>query len=428
MRGASQDSRSVNLQNGPTCRQARRLAAPALALLLAGTGCGPAPGRGPREAVRPGIEVLATDSVHLLQARRVGLITNHTGRTRDGTPSALALRRAGVDVVVLFGPEHGFDGSAAGGERVGDARDPATDLPIHSLYGERRVPHPDVLAGLDALVFDVQDIGARYYTYVATMSASMRAAAEAGVRFVVADRPNPIGGVLVQGNVLDPDFASFVGPHPIPMRHGMTAGELALLFNAEHDIGADLHVVPAVGWSRDEWSDATGIPWVATSPNMPTLESAAHYPGTCLFEGTNLSVGRGTAAPFQQVGAPWLDAAGLVERLGTRPVPGVRLVATEFTPVRPDDGKYDGTTVRGVRLEVTDRSVYDPTRLAVLLLSAMRSEAGGNWGWRASIDRLAGTDDLRLAIDSGRPADDLTRVWRRQLEAFRDVRARYLIY
>jgi len=231
--------------------------------------------------------------LHLLDVIRVGLVTNHTGRTRSGTPSATALRRAGVGVVALFAPELGLGGQKVGGEGFGDDTEQGTALPVYSLYGDRRSPDPAILQEMDALVFDVQDIGARYYTYVSTMVASMEAAAGAGIRFVVADRSNPIGGLLVQGNVLDPELASFVGPFPVPMRHG---------------IEADLHVVPASGWSRESWADETGLAWVATSPNMPTLESAVHYPGTCLFERTNVSVGRGTDRPFQQLGAPWLDS------------------------------------------------------------------------------------------------------------------------
>lgn len=379
--------------------------------------------------VRPGIEVLATDSVHLLDSLRVGLVTNHTGRTRDGTPSATALRRAGVDVVALFAPEHGLGGQKVGGERFGDDTEEGTALPVYSLYGDRRAPDPAILQEMDALVFDVQDVGARYYTYVSTMLTSMEAAAATGIRFVVADRPNPIGGLLVQGNVLDPEFASFVGPFPVPMRHGMTTGELALLFNAEHGIEADLHVVPASGWSRESWADETGIEWIATSPNMPTLESAVHYPGTCLFEGTNVSVGRGTSRPFQQLGAPWLDSEALVEALARRGLPGVRFESVRFTPVAPDDGKYSGIEVRGVRLYVTDRSLYDPTVTAVVLLSEVRRQAGDHWEWReSSFDRLAGTDRLRHSIEAAEPVEHIVRRWNQDLDRFRERRAGYLIY
>ena len=387
---------------------------------------------GPEEqlpAVRPGIEVLATDSMHLLDGLRVGLVTNHTGRTRDGTPSAIALRRVGVDVVALFAPEHGLGGQKVGGERFGDEKEELTALPVYSLYGDRRSPDPAILQELDALVFDVQDIGARYYTYVSTMIASMEAAAGAGIRVVVADRPNPIGGLLVQGNVLDPEFASFVGPYPVAMRHGMTTGELALLVNAEHGIEADLHVVPASGWSRQSWADKTGIPWIATSPNMPTLASAVHYPGTCLFEGTNVSVGRGTDRPFQQLGAPWLDSEALVQALTRHDLQGIQFESVRFTPLEPDDGKHGGVEVQGVRLIVTDRGLYDPTVTAVVLLSEMRRLAGDHWEWRESaIDRLAGTDRLRRAIEAAEPVERIVRRWNQDLDRYLTRRARYLIY
>jgi uncharacterized protein YbbC (DUF1343 family) len=297
------------------------------------------------------------------------------------------------------------------------------------LYGERLTPDPALLDGLDALVFDVQDVGARYYTYVSTMAEAMRAAAGAGILFVVADRPNPIGGESVQGNVLDPAFASFVGLFPVPMRHGMTAGELALLFNREYGIGARLVVIPAAGWRRSAWADQTGLPWIATSPNMPDLESATHYPGTCLFEGTNLSVGRGTARPFQQIGAPWLDAEAVVGIIPEGSLPGVRLVPETFTPIGADDGKFDGQSVQGIRLEVTDRKTYDPTKTAVVLLREIQRSAGADWVWRpAAFDRLAGTDQLRIAVDSGATVDEIVQGWERARQRFQKVRNKYLLY
>lgn len=396
---------------------------PALCL----SGCERPPHSEP--AVRPGIEVLAADSVHLLTGLRVGLITNHTGVDRRGTPSARTLLEAGVRLEALFAPEHGLSGRIAGGTPVEDARDPETGLPVYSMYGGLSRSDSLVTAGLDALVFDIQDIGARYYTYVSTMLAAMRTAAAAGALFVVADRPDPIGGVLVQGNVLDPAFASLVGSHPVAMRHGMTPGELARMFNRELELGVRLHVVPASGWKRAMWADETGLPWVRTSPNMPDLESAIHYPGTCLFEGTNLSVGRGTDRPFQQVGAPWLDAEQVARRVAAHDLPGVRVEAVSFTPSAPDDAKYDGIPVEGVRLTLTDRQAYDPTRTAVLLLIEIRRSAGANWEWRgAAFDRLAGTDRLRVAIDEGSSPQALFREWKKELASFRDRRSEFLLY
>ena len=382
-----------------------------------------------RPEVVPGIEILAGDSAGVLSGLRVGLITNHTGLSRDGTPAARLLLDAGIDLRVLLAPEHGLRGSGHPGQAMSDTIDQDTGLPVHSLYGERLTPDPALLDELDALVFDVQDVGARYYTYVSTMAEAMRAAAGSGILFVVADRPNPIGGESVQGNVLDSAFASFVGLFPVPMRHGMTAGELALLFNHEFSIGARLAVIPAAGWRRSAWADQTGVPWIATSPNMPDLESATHYPGTCLFEGTNLSVGRGTERPFQQIGAPWLDAEEVVGGIPAASLPGVRLVPVDFTPIGADDGKFEGRSVQGIRLEVTDRNTYDPTKTAVALLREIRRSAGADWAWLPeTFDRLAGTDRLRLALDSGLAADEIVEGWAGALQRFQKMRNRYLLY
>lgn len=395
---------------------------PAMAL-----ACGP--GMPSPDPVQPGIEVLAGDSSAVLEGLRVGLITNHTGMARDGRPSASLLLDAGIEIVVLLAPEHGLRGSAGPGEDIADTDDPVSGLPIYSLYGERLAPDSAVLKDLDALVFDIQDIGARYYTYVSTMARAMEAAALADLLFVVADRPNPIGGQLVQGNVLDPAFASFVGLFPVPMRHGMTVGELALMLNEEFSIGARLKVIPASGWRRLEWATETGLPWIPTSPNMPTIESASHYPGTCLFEGTNLSVGRGTDRPFQQIGAPWLDADAVLSRLSDVELPGVHLASVEFTPHGAGDRKYEGVPVRGIRLGVTDRSLYDPTRTAVALLVEIRKVAGADWEWRpATFDRLAGTDRLRLAVDSQKDVDAIVSGWAEERDRFQRTRSRYLLY
>ena len=410
----------------------KRSAGPAAALmclLAPGLACGPESAPAPSAPVRPGIEVLASDSAGVFTGLRVGLITNHTGVSGSGTASARLLLEAGIEVVALLTPEHGLSGTAGPGHPVRDHVDAASGLPVHSLYGERLEPDSSALHGLDALVFDIQDIGARYYTYVSTMAHAMRAAARHDLLFVVADRPNPIGGDLVQGNVLDPAFASFVGPYPVPMRHGMTVGELALLFNSEFAIGVDLRVIPVIGWKRSEWADQTGLPWIPTSPNMPSMESASHYPGICLLEGTNLSVGRGTDRPFQQIGAPWLDADTIAARVSSRELPGVRFEAVAFTPRSPDDGKYDDQRVRGIRLRVTDRAIYDPTTTAIALLIEVRESAGAAWAWRPEVfDRLVGTDRVRLAIESGETLDDIVGSWPDELQRFAALRARYLLY
>lgn len=404
------------------------------ALTTAACGTGEeadAPGReGGDRAVVPGVEVLLSDSLHLVRGRRVGLITNQTGIARSGESSIDLLDGAGgVELVALFSPEHGIRGEADAGAAVESGRDGKTGLPVHSLYGETRKPTAGMLEGIDVLLFDIQDVGARYYTYVSTMGLAMEAAAEHGLAFVVLDRPNPVGGRLVQGNVLDPAHASFVGRYPVAMRHGMTVGEMARFVRARRTPELELHVVPARGWERDRWFDETGLPWVAPSPNMRGLATATHYPGTCLFEGTNLSVGRGTDRPFEQVGAPWLDATRLAERLNGRGLPGVRFEAVTFTPGDPSDGKFGGETVRGVRFLATDREVYDPTLAGAAALLEARRAAGARWAWhREHFDRLSGTDRLREGVEAGEPLEEIAERWREQRRAFRAVRDSFLIY
>ena len=378
--------------------------------------------------IRPGIEVLLEDSLHLVAGRRVGLITNQTGMDASGRSSIDRLyEHPSVELVALFAPEHGIRGTADPGETVEDDVDVETGVPIHSLYGAVRSPTPEMLDGIDVLLMDYQDIGARYWTYVSTMTLAMEAAAEQGIPVVVLDRPNPIGGA-VQGNVLDPPFATFVGRYPIAMRHGMTPGELARYYQGEMGIGGELRVVPVDGWRRDIPFAETGLPWIRPSPNMPDVESATHYPGTCLFEGTVLSVARGTEAPFQQIGAPWLDGDDLAEAMNEYGLPGVRFEPVRFTPNAPSDGKFEGVEVEGVRLVATSPE-YDPTHAAVALLVETRRMSGTRWGWlQAHFDRLAGTDRLRQAIDAGAGLDEIRSGWRDELEAFKRVREQYLIY
>ncbi len=364
---------------------------------------------------------------------RVGLITNQTGLDRTGRSSIDRLHeRADIELVSLFAPEHGIRGAVAEGVGVAEELDAETGLPIYSLYGSTRQPTVGMLADLDVLAFDIQDIGTRYYTYLSTMALAMRAAAEVGVTFVVLDRPNPIGGTLVQGPTLEPAFSSFVGLYPIPVRHGMTAGELARLYNQRFGIGARLHVVPVKGWTRGTWFDASGLEWIAPSPNMPSLESATHYPGTCLFEGTNLSVGRGTPTAFQQIGAPWLDGEELARRLSRYELEGVRFEPVRFTPRSPTDGKYDGQRVSGVRFVATDRDRYDPVAAGVAALLEARSlarEGEDLWEWNPGhFDRLAGGGALREAIDAGAPLTAIRESWEAGLSAFRSLREPFLLY
>ena len=388
-------------------------------------------GVGPLAAqVRPGIEVLLADSIHLVAGKRVALLTNQTGVDRQGRRDVDLLRAsASVELRLLFSPEHGFRG-ADDRPGVPDGVDSASGLPIYSLYGGARPPNFAPLDSVDVVLMDLQDVGARYYTYPPTAVLLLREAARRRKRVVVLDRPNPVGGLTVQGNVraapgpLDVQDLDFL---PLPMRHGMTLGEIVRMANAVYAIHADLTVVPAAGWRRPQYYDETGLPWVKPSPNMPDLESALHYPGTCLFEATNLSVGRGTEFAFQAIGAPWLDPVAVRARLG--PSPGVALDTVTFAPSHPTDGKYDGVALRGVRLRVTDRRRYDPAATAVALLAAIRAVHRDSLRFNPQrFDQLAAGPELRRAILAGRSGAAIARLWRPALARFRSARAKYLLY
>jgi uncharacterized protein YbbC (DUF1343 family) len=418
------------------------IAASAALLLLAAAGCRPAASAGddagrpaPRAdrtgPVRAGIDVLLAEQGGPLAGKRVGLLTNQTGRTADGRSTIDALAALPrVRLVALFAPEHGIRGTAEPGETIESGRDRATGLPIFSLYGATRAPTPDMLKGLDAFVVDLQDVGARYYTYDWTTMLAMQAAARSGLDFYILDRPDPIGGARLQGNVLDPSYATLVGLYPVPMAFAMTVGELATYVNTEFHIGARLHVVRMQGWRHGLWYDHTGLPWTPPSPNMPDLESAASYPGTCLFEGTNLSVGRGTAHAFAQIGAPWLDGAELARRLNARRLAGVRFEPVTFTPVHPGDGMYPDTAVHGVRFRVTDRAAYDAPVAALAALLEVRALAPDRFRFSqpAHFDRLAGTGQLRQQILAGTDLAGLTADWPAQQQAFERARRKYLLY
>lgn len=388
-------------------------------------GVAPAPMAAP---VRPGIEVLLLDSLSLVGGLRLGLVTNQSGVDHLGVSDVDRLRGAGLNLVALFSPEHGFRGAAAPGAAVANAVDSATSLPIYSLYGQNRSPTPEMLAGVDVLLVDLQDAGARYFTYLATTVEVMRAAVRDGKRVVLLDRPNPIGDA-VQGNVLDTSYASFVGLLPVPMRHGLTLGELARLANWELGIGADLTVVPVAGWSPAAYWDATGLPFIPPSPNLRTLEALIHYPGLCLFEGTNLSVGRGSDHPFEQVGAPWLDTREVVERLEAAGLPGVRFQRVHFTPHQPGDGKYADTSLAGVRLIVTDRATYDPTTTSVVLMATIRDVHPDRFRWNAAqFDRLAGNSVLRTTLEQGGSPEAAVAAWPGERAGYLARRRTALLY
>lgn len=378
------------------------------------------PSSAPR--VLPGIDVLLTDSAPLISGKRLGLITNRSGVDGRGVRTIDRLARwPGARLVALFAPEHGFRGTYQPGESfrdtvrgAGDTVDVGTGLPIYSLYGPRRAPAPGQLDSVDVLLVDLQDVGARPFTFVSTTVLAMRAAAAAGRRIVVLDRVNPVG-CAVQGPVLDTANASFVGMLPVPLRHGMTIGELARLANAELRIGADLVVVPVQGWRRCAWFEETRLPWVRPSPNLPDMRSVEWYPGTVLFEATNLSVGRGTDAPFREVGAPWMDAGRIAALMRRRH--GLSLTTLTATPQGPGDLKYGGVGVHFVRFGRLDRRRDDPIETSLQLLRAIRD---------AHPDSLR-VDAANFARHFGRPLADRVE-WSAEISAFMARRASFLLY
>lgn len=405
-------------------------AASALATGVSAAAQTPTSQTGPAGAVIPGLEVLLGPQRALLTGKRIGLITNPTGVNRN-LVSAVDLMAAAADfkLVALFGPEHGVRGDAQAGASVEDLVDARTRLPAYSLYGSVRKPTPAMLAGLDAVVFDVQDIGARFYTYPWTLARVMQAAREAGIGVIVADRPNPIGGVRVEGPVLDPALASFVGAYQIPIRHGMTIGELAMMMNTDFAIGCDLTVVKCANWRRSDDAPLTGLPWVPPSPNIPTPDTALVYPGTCLIEGTNLSEGRGTTRPFEQIGAPFIDAHALADRLNQRNLPGAHFRPAWFTP---SFSKFQGQVCAGVQVHITDRVALAPVETGIaILLDVARHHAKAFAflpGNPPFFDKLAGASWLRDAIIAGESLDVIQARWQHELAAFKLKRARRLLY
>lgn len=380
-----------------------------------------------RRVVRPGIDVLLTDSIALVRGRRVGFVANVNAVDRNGRSAIERLRESGVELVALFGPEHGLEANAAPGEKVASSVYRDTRIPIYSLYGSTRAPTTAMLQGIDVMLVDLPDVGARYYTWLATTVDVMQAAGAHKIPVIVLDRPNPINGVI-EGNVLDPAFSSAVGRLAVPMRHGLTLGEHALLARADLALDVDLRVVPAEGWTRDMPFDATGLPFLAPSPNLRDLDALFHYPGTCLFEGTALSVGRGSEAPFHQVGAPWLDTTAVLARMRSGALAGVAFHGVRFTPLRSGDAKFDGTSLLGVRLEITDRSRYDPVRTAIHLLAAIQAVHPTQIRIGGSFDRLAGGTALRTALVRGDAPDVIVATWEADLAAYRSRITPYLLY
>jgi uncharacterized protein YbbC (DUF1343 family) len=386
--------------------------------------------------VRLGIErVLDGDAPHL-RGPSLGLIAHPASVTSELAHSSTALLRAGFDLRALFGPQHGARGEKQD-NMVESAhfRDPATGLPVHSLYGEVRKPTPEMLEGLDALLFDLQDVGVRVYTFVWTMALAMEACAEAGVRFVVLDRPNPIGGVLREGPVLRAGYESFVGLHPVPLRHGLSCGEMARWLNTERGIGCDLEVIACTGWRRGMSWDDTGLPWVLPSPNLPTVDSCRVYPGMVLLEGTNLSEGRGTTKPFELFGAPYVNPDALGRRLGEMLGPGVTIRPCHFEPTFQ---KHAGRMCGGAQIHVTDRAAFRPVHTTVAILAAVKQIAPDGFAWREPpyeyetvkppIDILWGGDGLRQGIDRGAGPDEILAGAASERDVFTRSVAPYLLY
>ena len=372
--------------------------------------------------VQTGIDVLARENFARLKGRNVGLVTNHTGHDRQGRATIDLLHAApGVKLVALFSPEHGIRGLLD--EKVGDGRDEKTGLPIYSLYGTRRRPTPETLKGIDTLVYDIQDIGCRFYTYITTLGYVLEAAAQNKLKVLVLDRPNPIGGLAVEGPLLD-GKESFVAYHSLPIRHGLTVGELAKLFNEERKIGADLEVVRLEGWKRSMLFDRTGLTWVNPSPNMRSLSAALLYPGIGILETTNLSVGRGTERPFEWIGAPWLDGAKLAAGLAQEKLPGVRFVPVKMTPV---SSVHKGKLCGGVHIFVDDWKRFEPVRTGLAVASTLHRLYPGDWKTERLNILL-----LHEATWKGVTGDvawrDLEKNWRADLDGFARRRQAFLLY
>lgn len=380
-----------------------------------------------------GVDVLMKDELDKIEGKNVGLITNPTGVDQDLNSIVDTLHNhEDVNLVALYGPEHGVRGDAQAGEGVEFYIDEKTGLPVYSLYGDTRKPTPEMLEGVDVLIFDIQDVGARFYTYIYTMAYSMEAAAENDIDMLILDRPNPISGLNVEGPVLDPDYSSFVGLYPIPQQHGMTVGELALLFNEEFDIHATIDVIEMRGWERPMYYDDTPLEWVLPSPNMPTLDTALVYPGTALIEGTNVSEGRGTAKPFELIGAPFIDGDVLAQELNHADLPGVRFRSAYFTP---QFSKHAGELSGGIELYVTDPASYQSIETGLTIVKTIHDLYPDQFEFRAEnaegisfFDQLIGNGWVRDKIKQEDTIEEIVVTWQEELNTFKDVRREYLLY
>ncbi|MBW3627912.1 MAG: DUF1343 domain-containing protein [Gemmatimonadetes bacterium] len=386
-----------------------------------------------QQRVTPGIEVLLRDSMHLVRGKRVGFITNQTAVSSTGESAIDLLHRApGVQLVALYGPEHGLRGGVEGGVKIDASRDEKTGVTIHSLYGSTQKPTAAMLQGVDVLLFDMQDIGARPYTFVWTMAMAMEAAAQQRIPFVVLDRPNPIthrAEAAPMEMAMRTVGQPITGYYPVPLRHGMTVGEVARYINAEFNIGTDLKVVPAAGWRSGVWFDQTGLPWINPSPNIRSLEAALNYSGLVLFEATNVTVGRGTDRPFSYIGAPWLNTAGLLERMRAYTVPGVRLDATSFTPQGEGWVPFRGENVQAVRFTITDRNAYQPVWTSLVLLSEIKRLHPTQFKIEnAGFTQMLGSAWARQAFDRGDDPRTIWQRWETETAAWKRTQAKYDLY
>lgn len=375
--------------------------------------------------VHTGLDLWIGNPAPELRTMRLGLVSHSAAVLPDLTGAVDALRTAGYRLTALFGPEHGFGGAAADGAHVEDFTDSHTGLPVYSLYGATKEPSEQALSQVDALVFDMQDVGVRFYTYLSTLYYVLRAAGKAGKSVFVLDRPNPITGAIIEGGPVEPGYESFVGVVNVPVRHGMTLGELAQFMNSKFALKADVCVVKMQNWRREMWFEETGLPWVPTSPSMPHLSTTVVYPGMCLLEGTNLSVGRGTSLPFEIFGAPWLDSHALAKRLNALALSGARFRPFQFVPA---GNRYAGELCEGVQVHVTGRDALRPVSLGLQILAALRAFHPHHFEWNSHFDRLMGTSRVREALEAGRVPDSLFGEWAEVETAFAQTRADYLLY
>ncbi|MGM7701841.1 exo-beta-N-acetylmuramidase NamZ family protein [Pseudalkalibacillus sp. Hm43] len=381
--------------------------------------------------VQTGLHAFLNGLGEKYRGKKIGMILNHTSVTPSMDLSIDVLIEQGYDIVALFSPEHGLRGHVKEGQHISHETDPRTGLPVYSLYGKNKVPPDDWLKDIDVLLFDIQDLGVRFYTYIYTLANCMQVAGRLGKEFVVLDRPNPITGTRVEGNPLDLNFASFIGNYNLPIRHGMTVGELAAYINEEFGFNADLKVIKMEDWKREMWFDETSFQWTPPSPNAPSLDMAIVYPGTCFFEGTNVSEGRGTTKPFEWIGAPWINSFEWKKRLSTYSLEGVQFRETVF---QPTTSKYEGETCFGLQVHVTDRETFQPVKTACAMMESLIQLHPEEFSWiqlkdgRYMVDLILGTDGFRFALEQQSPLIQWLEREEEQLETFKVKREKYLLY